>query len=69
MSLESRGLLDLLVSVDPPDLLVPLDCLVLLERLVVRYAASGFGLLILNQGAVVYCGPQMHLEISVLVDL
>lgn len=40
MSLESRDLLDLLVSVDPPDLLDPLDCLVLLERLVVRYAVS-----------------------------
>lgn len=40
VSLESRDLLDLLVSVDPPDLLDPLDCLVLLERLVVRYEAS-----------------------------
>lgn len=40
MSLESRDLLDLLVSVDPPDLLDPLDCLVQPERLVVRYEAQ-----------------------------
>lgn len=37
MSLESRDPADLLVSVEPPDLLDPLDCLVPLERLVVRY--------------------------------
>lgn len=40
MSLESRDPLELLVSVDPLDLLDPLDCLVLPERLVVRYEAS-----------------------------
>lgn len=40
VSLESRDPLDLLVSVDPPDLLDPLDCPVLPERLVVRYEAS-----------------------------
>lgn len=39
MSLESRDPLDLLVSVEPPDLLDPLDCLVLPERLAVRYEA------------------------------
>lgn len=49
MSQESRDPLDLLVSVDPPDLLDPLDCLVLLERLVVRYAASACCMLTLNQ--------------------
>lgn len=37
VSLESRDLLDLLVSVDLPDLLDPPDCQVPLERLVVRY--------------------------------
>lgn len=36
VSLESRDPLDSLVSVDPPDLLDPLDCLVPAERLVVR---------------------------------
>lgn len=37
VSLESRALGDLLVSVDPLDLLDLLDCPVLPERLVVRY--------------------------------
>lgn len=36
VSLESRDLPDLLVSVEPLDLLAPLGCLVLPERLVVR---------------------------------
>lgn len=40
MSLESRDLSELLVSAVPPDLLDPLDWLVLLERLAVRYEAS-----------------------------
>lgn len=37
VSLESRDLLVFMVPVDPPDLLDPLDCPVLPERLVVRY--------------------------------
>lgn len=40
MSLESRDLSELLVSAVPPDLLDPLDWLVLPERLAVRYEAS-----------------------------
>lgn len=40
VSLESRDLSELLVSAVPPDLLDPLDWLVLLERLAVRYEAS-----------------------------
>lgn len=40
MSLESRDLVDLLVSVDPLDLLDPLDSAVPPESLVVRYEAS-----------------------------
>lgn len=36
VSLESRDLSELLVSAVPPDLLDPLDWLVLLERLAVR---------------------------------
>lgn len=39
MSLESRDLGDLLVSVDPLDLLDPLDSVVPPENLVVRYKA------------------------------
>lgn len=40
VSLESRELLALLVSADPQDLLDPPVCLVLLERLAVRYTVS-----------------------------
>lgn len=40
MSLESRDLSELLVNAVPPDPLDPLDWLVLLERLAVRYEAS-----------------------------
>lgn len=46
MSLESRDPLELLVSVDPLDLLDPLDCLVLPERLVVRYESAVYSLII-----------------------
>lgn len=49
MSLESRDPLDFLVSVDPLDQLDPLDCLVLPERLVVRYEISIWCLLTPNQ--------------------
>ncbi len=68
MSLESRDLLDLLVSVDPLDLLDPQDCPVLLERLVVRYATSICCILTLNQrhpesldSRVSHSHMQMHL--------
>lgn len=41
MSLESRDLLEFSASVDPPDPLDPLDCPVLMERLVVMYVVRG----------------------------